>query len=106
MKKNIETNKILEGIRPYNLDGRAFIQQAVRDLQSTNEHQWKTFDHFVMNLPAIAIEFLDTFRGLYADYKHLYDANAKLPLIHCHCFTKSSDPLQDITQVSMHSCVD
>ncbi|KAG1461890.1 hypothetical protein G6F55_003305 [Rhizopus delemar] len=98
MKKNIETNKILEGIRPYNLDGRAFIQQAVRDLQSTNEHQWKTFDHFVMNLPAIAIEFLDMFRGLYADYKHLYDANAKLPLIHCHCFTKSSDPLQEITQ--------
>ncbi|CAO3664607.1 unnamed protein product [Rhizopus stolonifer] len=98
MKENIKSNKILDGIYPYNMDGRAFIQQAVKDLQATTPNKWKTFDHFVMNLPATAIEFLDAFRGLYSDYKNLYDANAKLPSIHCHCFTKSSDPLEDITQ--------
>lgn len=41
------------------MDGREFIKQAVKDLnQTSTKNEWKTFDHFVMNLPAIAIEFL------------------------------------------------
>jgi tRNA (guanine37-N1)-methyltransferase len=40
------------------MDGREFIRQAVKDLQSTSKDEWKTFDHFVMNLPATALEFL------------------------------------------------
>ncbi|KAI9255324.1 Met-10+ like-protein-domain-containing protein [Sporodiniella umbellata] len=98
MKENIKANKILEGIHPYNMDGRAFIQQAVEDLQALTPKKWNTFDHFVMNLPATAIEFLDSFRGLYSNHQSLYDADAKLPYIHCHCFTKSTNPLQDISQ--------
>ncbi|KAG0185957.1 tRNA (guanine(37)-N1)-methyltransferase [Apophysomyces sp. BC1034] len=88
---------ITEGLHTYNLDGREFIRTAVRDLQALSP-QWKTFDHFVMNLPATAIEFLDAFNGLYRDQKNLFDAatSAKLPTIHCHCFTKSTDPKQDI----------
>lgn len=50
--------QITSGIYPYNLDGRAFIKQAVKDLQETSKDEWKTFDHFVMNLPATALEFL------------------------------------------------
>ncbi|CEP19727.1 hypothetical protein [Parasitella parasitica] len=100
MKENIAANKITSGIFPYNMDGRAFIRQAVKDLQATSANEWKTFDHFVMNLPATAIEFLDVFRGLYYDQKDLFNANprAKLPMIHCHCFTKSTDALQDISE--------
>ncbi|GAA5808026.1 hypothetical protein MFLAVUS_001408 [Mucor flavus] len=98
MKENIKANKITNGIYPYNMDGRAFIRQAVKDLQATSKDEWKTFDHFVMNLPATAIEFLDTFRGLYHDQKHLFNTRAKLPMIHCHCFTKSTDAMQDITE--------
>ncbi|KAI8066018.1 guanine(37)-N1-methyltransferase [Thamnidium elegans] len=98
MKENIKANKITSGIHPYNMDGRAFIRQAVKDLQATSKDEWKTFDHFVMNLPATAIEFLDTFRGLYHDQKHLFNTRAKLPMIHCHCFTKSTDAMQDITE--------
>lgn len=44
--------KMTENIHTYNLDGREFIKKAVRDL--TQAH----FDHFIMNLPATAIEFL------------------------------------------------
>ncbi|CEI85927.1 Putative tRNA (guanine(37)-N1)-methyltransferase [Rhizopus microsporus] len=98
MKENIKINKLKSGIHPYNMDGREFIRQAVKDLQATSENEWKTFDHFVMNLPATAIEFLDAFRGAYYDYKHLFNANSKLPYIHCHCFTKSPDPNQDIIE--------
>ncbi|KAI8379909.1 hypothetical protein EDC96DRAFT_434360 [Choanephora cucurbitarum] len=98
MKENIKLNKITQNIEPYNMDGRAFIQQAVKDLQETSS-EWKTFQHFVMNLPATAIEFLDSFRGLYADQKHLFkEGQSQLPIIHCHCFTKSSDPKQDISE--------
>ncbi|KAI9470672.1 MAG: Met-10+ like-protein-domain-containing protein, partial [Benjaminiella poitrasii] len=99
MKTNIKANKITQGIYPYNMDGRAFIRQAVQDLQALDKTNWKTFDHFVMNLPATAIEFLDAFRGLYHDKKEIFDRteNAKLPTIHCHCFTKSSDAMEDIT---------
>lgn len=102
MKENIKYNKINSGIFPYNMDGRAFIRQAVKDLQATSTKEWKTFDHFVMNLPATAIEFLDAFRGLYHDQKDLFNASAraKLPMIHCHCFTKSTDAMQDISEVS------
>ncbi|KAL7323560.1 tRNA(m(1)G37)methyltransferase [Mucor circinelloides] len=100
MKENIKYNKINSGIFPYNMDGRAFIKQAVKDLQATSTDEWKTFDHFVMNLPATAIDFLDAFRGLYHDQKDLFNASAraKLPMIHCHCFTKSSDAMQDISE--------
>lgn len=42
------------------MDGREFIKQAVNDLdQALNTGDtWKTFDHFVMNLPATGLEFL------------------------------------------------
>ncbi|RCH77677.1 tRNA (guanine(37)-N1)-methyltransferase, partial [Rhizopus stolonifer] len=98
MNENIKANKITQNIHSYNLDGREFIRQAVKDLQATSK-EWKTFDHVVMNLPATAIEFLDTFRGLYNDQKHLFKENqSKLPMIHCHCFTKSPDAMQDISE--------
>ncbi|GAA6010292.1 hypothetical protein JCM10207_005159 [Rhodosporidiobolus poonsookiae] len=53
--------------------------------------------HYIMNLPASALEFLDAYRGL---FRPLYDlvgeAEAKkavkeaggLPVVHCYCFTK------------------
>lgn len=100
MQKNIKANKITKGIYPYNMDGREFIRQAVKDLQATSANEFKTFDHFVMNLPATAIEFLDTFRGLYREQKDLFNSTkqAKLPMIHCHCFTKSPDAMKDISE--------
>ncbi|ORZ03354.1 guanine(37)-N1-methyltransferase [Syncephalastrum racemosum] len=97
LQENIKINKIMSGIKSYNLDGSAFIQQAAHDLQATSK-EWKAFDHVVMNLPATAIEFLGAFRGIYRERKSLYEAAAdpKLPTIHCHCFSKSQDPTRDI----------
>ncbi|KAI8647388.1 Met-10+ like-protein-domain-containing protein, partial [Parasitella parasitica] len=91
---NIQLNKIKQNIKTYNLDGRAFIKKAVHDLslETNNGH---VFDHFIMNLPATAIEFLDAFKGI---YKGRNLATDKLPMIHCHCFTRSSNPIHDIQQ--------
>ncbi|KAL1917821.1 uncharacterized protein VTP21DRAFT_3655 [Calcarisporiella thermophila] len=99
MNENIALNKIKSGIHTYNLDGREFIRKAVQDLAERMEgtDAFRTFDHFVMNLPATAIEFLDAFRGLYRDQESkIKDPTRQLPLIHCHCFTKHEDPRSDI----------
>lgn len=50
---------------------------------------------------------VDAFRGVYRDYKNRYDAtpSAKLPMIHCHCFTKSPEPATDIYEVSSQTLV-
>ena len=47
-----------------------------------------TISHFVMNLPASAIEFLHNFRGLYHGHEDLFEprTETKLPIIHVHCF--------------------
>ena len=54
-------------------------------------------NHFVMNLPNSAIEFLDAYRGLYTPLLELEGAKEAieaaggengLPLVHCYCFTK------------------
>ena len=48
----------------------------------------KTFSHFVMNLPATAIDFLPAFRGIYSGCEEsFYPFTATpLPLVHLYCF--------------------
>ncbi|KAG0281780.1 tRNA(m(1)G37)methyltransferase [Linnemannia exigua] len=62
-------------------------------------HNFKTFDHFVMNLPATAIEFLDAFRGLFKGREEqIPEPKTQLPMIHCHCFSKSEKPEDDVRE--------
>ena len=48
-----------------------------------------TFDHYVMNLPRTAVEFLDAFRGIYQDKEALFQPQTerKLPMVHVYLFT-------------------
>ncbi|KAG0200783.1 tRNA(m(1)G37)methyltransferase [Mortierella sp. NVP41] len=74
-------------------------ETAVDVAPAQQQHSFKTFDHFVMNLPATAIEFLDAFRGLFKGReKEIPEPKTQLPMIHCHCFSKSEKPEDDVRE--------
>lgn len=83
---NAKLNKVSAKIRSYNMDGRAFVRRVVRD-------DGQSFDFVLMNLPAIAIEFLDVFRdGLCDDFP-------KMPRIFCYCFSNAPDRASRVDDV-------
>ncbi|KAK4190540.1 putative undecaprenyl pyrophosphate protein [Podospora australis] len=51
-----------------------------------------TIGHFVMNLPASAIEFLGAYRGVYSGRESLFSSPQQpLPLVHVYCFSFKPD---------------
>ncbi|KAF9650538.1 hypothetical protein BDM02DRAFT_3154834 [Thelephora ganbajun] len=48
----------------------------------------RQISHFVMNLPDSAIEFLDAFRGILVEPELRGAYEGKMPMVHCHCFTR------------------
>jgi tRNA (guanine37-N1)-methyltransferase len=114
-------SKVEKFVHPFCEDGHTFIQHAADDLlqltatknntitihpkRSRNAPPSQpipppttitipqTINHFVMNLPATAIDFLGSFNGLYHGHEVLFKpyTKAKLPMVHVHCFSTKSD---------------
>ena len=103
--KNCKLNHVEGNVHCSNLDARQFVRELF------TKDKKPQFHHIIMNLPATAVEFLDTFKGVYSRVKPeiSYDNTGeegsgvlKLPTVHCYCFSKAEDPvLEAMEQVSM-----
>ncbi|UYV78061.1 TRMT5 [Cordylochernes scorpioides] len=86
--ENIKINKMEKSIQAYNLDGRDFIQTVIKD-KIVDYLNCPNYDikrvHITMNLPAMAIEFIDAFKGI------LSEKTEYLPTIHLYCFVKNAE---------------
>uniref|UniRef100_A0A8C6ZJ19 tRNA (guanine(37)-N1)-methyltransferase n=1 Tax=Nothoprocta perdicaria TaxID=30464 RepID=A0A8C6ZJ19_NOTPE len=95
---NCKLNKVGDKIKAFNMDGRDFLLGPVREelskgLLLQTEEQKPSF-HIVMNLPALALEFLAAFRHLLAGAAR----GAALPTVHCYAFSKHPEPALDVWQ--------
>ncbi|KAK6609307.1 tRNA methyltransferase trm5 [Botrytis cinerea] len=123
MKDAVIRNKVENFVHPFNEDGHKFIHQAadeILQLTATNQNTItiapkrpsrsappssqpppppkiltipNTISHFVMNLPATAIDFLPSFHGVYHKSQHLFapHTETKLPMVHVHCFAAKNE---------------
>ncbi|KAM9355650.1 tRNA (guanine(37)-N(1))-methyltransferase isoform 2-T2 [Pholidichthys leucotaenia] len=94
LQHNCKLNKVEGKVRAFNLDGRAFIQGPLKqELHALLKETASV--HVVMNLPALALEFLDAFRGL---LQRELPCEENLPTVHCYGFSKEGNPDTDVVQ--------
>jgi len=85
--QNGQTNKCQKDkLYTYNLDGREFIHKM--NAEGTQ------VDHYIMNLPQMAPEFLNAFRG----YK-FHSGDEDRPMVHVHCFGEKPRLPQDVSRI-------
>uniref|UniRef100_A0ACB8G693 tRNA (Guanine(37)-N1)-methyltransferase n=2 Tax=Sphaerodactylus townsendi TaxID=933632 RepID=A0ACB8G693_9SAUR len=96
LQHNCKLNKVDRKVQTFNMDGRDFLEGPVRQtlIQQLALKDRKHALHIVMNLPAMAIEFLDAFRHLLAGGT----GSADLPTVHCYGFSKHDDPVRDVQE--------
>ncbi|XP_069589748.1 tRNA (guanine(37)-N1)-methyltransferase isoform X1 [Ranitomeya imitator] len=93
---NCKLNKVDRKVQAFNTDGREFIRTVVKDELSKHiksSPDGKKRLHIVMNLPALALEFLDAFRHLLSEQPH---NEVLLPTVHCYGFSKDDNPEKEV----------
>lgn len=117
----IKKNKVDDFVTADCMDGREFIRRSTKELWSRAKtvvisqktktprkprsgspsskayiktlRAPKTFQHYVMNLPASAVEFLDAFKGTYTARSQEFSphTDTKLPMVHVYCFSEQKE---------------
>lgn len=72
----------------------AGLPEADKEEEKEEPPAPQTLNHYVMNLPDSALEFLDAYAGSFTPLLSQpgYDRSTPLPLIHVHCFTRELEP--------------
>ncbi|XP_061173935.1 tRNA (guanine(37)-N1)-methyltransferase-like [Saccostrea echinata] len=99
LKLNVAKNgaNCQNNVQCFNMDGRDFIKQI---FFKEMEKRWSDPSlegnvHVLMNLPALAVEFLDSFVGLCTRSRSKPKDHSCLPFVHCYYFSKSEDLEKD-----------
>eukprot|EP01104_Vermistella_antarctica_P015469 TRINITY_DN5095_c0_g1_i1.p1 TRINITY_DN5095_c0_g1~~TRINITY_DN5095_c0_g1_i1.p1 ORF type:complete len:453 (+),score=54.46 TRINITY_DN5095_c0_g1_i1:197-1360(+) len=90
LKENIKLNKVVGRVIPFNMDARDFVRYLVKTHRESGE-SGVPFHRAIINLPAMSIEFLDVYGGLYLP-------SEPLPTIHCYCFSSADDIKRDVVE--------
>ncbi|XP_058053441.1 tRNA (guanine(37)-N1)-methyltransferase [Anopheles bellator] len=94
---NCARNKVTKNVQCFNKDAVDFIKQELRQdlLIRCADERFKGELHITMNLPAMAVEHLEHFPGL---FKGQTFALKTKPLVHVYCFAKGVDDKKIIAQ--------
>lgn len=100
LKHNVQRNKVWNHVNTFNKDGREFILQDIRShllerITKRDEDMKEYSIHIAMNLPGLAVTFLNAFVGLLKNNDKGIESSRMLPVpvCHCYCFVKGvEDP--------------
>ncbi|OTF77919.1 tRNA (guanine(37)-N1)-methyltransferase-like protein, partial [Euroglyphus maynei] len=101
LEENVRLNKVEHLVGCFNQDGRQFIRNHVKEdlikqIESFDGSNINRQHHVIMNLPAMAIEFLNEFNGLLSSIRNEhYEYEIPFLRIHCYCFLKGKDVERD-----------
>lgn len=96
LNHNCKKNKVREQhIKTFNKDGRDFIKSDVKNV--ILEHLNQRNIHIAMNLPALAVEFVEGFVGLLTDNQKEIKNN---PILYVYCFAKGSESNTDYCTIA------
>lgn len=110
LQHNAKRNKVLPMVQTFNRDGREFLRQTVREdllqrwqLERQPEEPLPAA-HVAMNLPAMALEFLDAFRGLVTADEWRSAKTRIVPMVHAYCFAKG-DRSAEVARAEAERCL-
>ncbi|KAB5582190.1 hypothetical protein PHYPO_G00184310 [Pangasianodon hypophthalmus] len=100
LQHNAKLNKVESKVTSFNLDGREFIQGPLRERLPDLIKRSGTSPavHVIMNLPALALDFLDAFRGLLRGETDRGPDGSILPRLHVYGFSKEDEPERDVLE--------
>nr|XP_057947504.1 tRNA (guanine(37)-N1)-methyltransferase [Doryrhamphus excisus] len=99
LQHNSKVNKVEGKVKTFNMDGRDFIRGPLKQELPTLL-RGKSGVHVVMNLPALALEFLDAFKGLLCQ-ESVREEN--VPIVYCYGFSKDDNPEKDVMDKASQS---
>ncbi|XP_076247527.1 tRNA (guanine(37)-N(1))-methyltransferase isoform X1 [Calliopsis andreniformis] len=90
LKKNVITNKVKSNFKSFNMDGRDFLRDVVKnDILDRRINNEIGSEHIVMNLPSLAVEFLDVFFD-WCDEDEMKKVCCQSTIVHMYCFVKAN----------------
>ncbi|XP_032456104.1 tRNA (guanine(37)-N1)-methyltransferase [Nasonia vitripennis] len=89
--KNSQGKKARKLLTAFNKDGRDFLRDDVkRDILERRKNGSPGAEHLAMNLPALAVEFLDVFRDNWLSEDEADKLCSRPPMVHLYCFVKAT----------------